>query len=289
MSVFLTTKELADLLRIKERKVYDLVAKGEVPCSRATGKLLFPRDEVLQWAAAQGGTAVAPRALPNVLLGSLEPLLEEAVRASGCGIATYLDGSLDGLSRFEAGEGIAAGLHVRDPESGEWNLPLVRARLGHLPVVLMHWARRQSGLLLSEKATGRVAGLSDLRGLRLVTRQPQSGAYLSFRALLEDAGLDVGAMDVTAIAGSESEVALTLLENRADAGFGLQHLAERFGLGFLPLIEDSFDLVVNRRAWFEPPFQALLRHCRCAAFLRQVEAMAGYDISGLGEILFNGP
>ena len=47
--VYLTTKELADLLRIKERKVYDLAASGKVPCSRATGKLLFPAAEIRAW------------------------------------------------------------------------------------------------------------------------------------------------------------------------------------------------------------------------------------------------
>ena len=46
MEQYLTTKELAELLRLKERKVYDLAAAGEVPCTRATGKLLFPRDAV---------------------------------------------------------------------------------------------------------------------------------------------------------------------------------------------------------------------------------------------------
>jgi putative molybdopterin biosynthesis protein len=55
---YLTTRELADLLRIKERKVYDMAAAGEVPCSRAMGKLLFPRAEVEAWLAA---SASGPR------------------------------------------------------------------------------------------------------------------------------------------------------------------------------------------------------------------------------------
>ena len=49
MTQYLTTRELAELLRIKERKVYDLAASGEVPCSRATGKLLFPREAIDAW------------------------------------------------------------------------------------------------------------------------------------------------------------------------------------------------------------------------------------------------
>lgn len=50
---YLTVRELADLLRLKARKVYDLAASGTVPCSRATGKLLCPAD------AAFGLEAVA--------------------------------------------------------------------------------------------------------------------------------------------------------------------------------------------------------------------------------------
>mgnify|MGYP003652046767 FL=1 len=44
---YLTTKEVAELLRVKERKVYDLAGAGEIPHRRITGKLLFPRAELM--------------------------------------------------------------------------------------------------------------------------------------------------------------------------------------------------------------------------------------------------
>lgn len=46
MPEFLTVRELAAFLRVKERKVYALAAEGALPCSRATGKLIFPRAAV---------------------------------------------------------------------------------------------------------------------------------------------------------------------------------------------------------------------------------------------------
>jgi excisionase family DNA binding protein len=46
---YLTVKELADLLRLKERKIYDLAASRGVPCSEATGKPLFPAAEIRAW------------------------------------------------------------------------------------------------------------------------------------------------------------------------------------------------------------------------------------------------
>ena len=45
----LTTAEVADYLRLKERKVYDLVRQGGIPCVRVTGKLLFPRQNIDLW------------------------------------------------------------------------------------------------------------------------------------------------------------------------------------------------------------------------------------------------
>jgi len=56
---FLTTQEVAELLRVKQRKVYDLVSREQIPCSRVTGKLLFPRDEILAMIEQQS-QSVAP-------------------------------------------------------------------------------------------------------------------------------------------------------------------------------------------------------------------------------------
>ncbi|WP_407943286.1 helix-turn-helix domain-containing protein [Mangrovicoccus ximenensis] len=63
---YLTVRELAELLRLKERKVYDLAASGELPCSRATGKLLFPAAEIRAWIeGARGGRSMAAAPRPG--------------------------------------------------------------------------------------------------------------------------------------------------------------------------------------------------------------------------------
>ena len=81
---FLTVKEVAALLRVTERKVYDLASSGKVPCSKATGKLLFPEKDLRGWiAAAQTGPSTAREdgtQRPSVVLGSHDPLLDWAIR-----------------------------------------------------------------------------------------------------------------------------------------------------------------------------------------------------------------
>src|SRR5699024_1763142 len=84
---FLTTKEVAELLRVRERKVYEMAAEGEIPCRRVTGKLLFPRAELDVWLS--GGVSTPAEALPEIVAGSHDPLLEWAIRESGSGLATF--------------------------------------------------------------------------------------------------------------------------------------------------------------------------------------------------------
>ncbi|MEQ9609982.1 MAG: helix-turn-helix transcriptional regulator [Kiloniellaceae bacterium] len=290
---FLTTREVAELLRVKERKVYDLAAAGEIPCRRVTGKLLFPRAEIEVWLAGETGAAPRGRAETapaNILAGSHDPLLDWAIRESGSGLATFFDGSLDGLARLARGEAGIAGLHVFEPARGDWNLDHVEAALGGAPVVLIDWARRQQGQLLSEALDGQVRSVADLGGRRVVRRQASAGAGLLLDHLIAEAGLAQGKVRfVTELARTETEAAAAVASGQAEAAPGLAAMARQFGLGFLPTVEERFDLVVDRHAWFEPPFQRLMNFCAGAAFKAKAAELGGYDLSGHGRVVWNAP
>lgn len=289
---FLTVRELAALLRIKERKVYDLAASGEVPCSRATGKLLFPEAEIRDWiaGASTGGAecAEAGSARPAVFLGSHDPLLEWALRQSQCGLATFLDGSLDGLSRFRAGAGIAAGVHIRDAETGDWNVARVSQLFAGKDVALIAFARRRRGLVLAPDLADKVQTPADLCGQPFAARQAESGTERLWGDILDEAGLKPGDIPVTETARSEMDAVLAVASGTARATFGLEPLARQFGLGFKPMIEERYDLLVDRKGWFDPPMQALLAFLHGDAFLAKAAATQGYDIADLGEVRWNG-
>lgn len=90
MQDLLTTDEAATYLRLSERKLYELVAKGAVPCTKVTGRWLFPRAALDRWVTAGliASTALAHTPAPPILGGSYDPLLEWALRESGCGLAS---------------------------------------------------------------------------------------------------------------------------------------------------------------------------------------------------------
>ena len=287
---FLTTRELAELLHIKERKVYDLAASGEVPCSRATGKLLFPRRDIEAWVASHSSGGV-PRQLnrqSRVFVGSQDPLLEWSLRVSGAELATLFGGSLDGLARFVQGEGQASGLHLYDPDTDDWNVSAVRARFEHAPVALVEFAWRERGLIVAPDKGASMAGIASLRGRRVVPRQEAAGSQVLLRSLMVQAGLGPDDVDWTDTAGTESEAALAVLEGQADAALGLRAMAHRLRLEFVPLVRERFDILVDRAAWFDPPLQRLSDFFRSDAFRNKAAEMVGYDVSGLGTIHFNG-
>lgn len=284
---FMTVPELAELLRIKERKVYDLAASGQVPCSRATGKLLFPSEEIRAWIGGhRSGPERAP-ARPCVFLGSHDPLLSWALGQSGSGLASYFDGSLDGLARFRAGEGVATGLHVREPAGDDWNVATVERECADLDAVLVSWAVRRRGLVVRPETLDDTRGIADLAGRRIAARQAGSGTEVLLGSLLEDAGLSRGDVTLTQPSRNESDAVLMVLQGAADVALGLETIARQFGLAFRPVLDERFDILVDRRSYFEPPLQRLLAFMRGAVFSDYAATLGGYDIGQIGEVRWN--
>ncbi|TNJ47492.1 helix-turn-helix transcriptional regulator [Phaeobacter sp. B1627] len=285
---FLTVRELAELLRLKERKIYDLAASGEVPCSRATGKLLFPAGEIRAWLnrAKSGGATTTITDRPQILLGSHDPLLDWAIRQSRSGLATYFDGSMDGLERFTKGEGIATGLHLHDGRLGTWNITAVQRMAASQNAVLIQFASRQRGLVYRE-GVGELSRLQDLTALRLVPRQPGSGTDRLLRDLAADAEVDLDAIPTTDVARSEDEAVEHVRRGAADVTFGLESVAQGYGLRFTPIVKEEFALLVDRKAWFEAGFQTFLSYCQTDAFAKRAASLGGYDVSSFGTVAWN--
>lgn len=274
------------MLRVKERKVYDMVAEGEIPHRRITGKLLFPKAALEAWLS---GERTVSASAPHVIAGSHDPLLDWAIRQSGSGLATLLDGSMDGVKRLASGQASAAGMHVFDPETADWNLPIVAEHLRDAPVVLVEWAKRQQGLLIAQDLRDAIKGIADLGGKRIAMRQETAGASVLFNHLIGQAGMSENDLQIMPeIARTETEAATAIAAGHADAAPGLEAVARQFGLAFVPTLRERFDLVIDRRAWFERPFQKLLDFARTEKLSAKATELGGYDVADLGRVVWNG-
>jgi putative molybdopterin biosynthesis protein len=296
MADLLTTDEAATYLRLSERKLYELVANGAVPCTKVTGKWLFPKAALDRWLAAG---LIAPAALmhapaPPIIGGSHDPLLEWSLRESGCALASLPEGSEAGLRRLARDEVTAAAIHLhRLPDQGnngddeEANPQAVAGASGLHDAVVIAFARREQGLVV---AAGNPLGLGDIAAVaakraRLALRPQGAGAQLLLFALLARAGL---ALDQFALlkppCPTGADIAQAVRSGRADCGVATRAVAQAAGLGFVPLTWERFDLVLRQRNFFLPDPQSLFTFLRTAAFHERAAELGGYDVSEAGRV-----
>ncbi|MCC5811720.1 MAG: helix-turn-helix transcriptional regulator [Ectothiorhodospiraceae bacterium] len=290
-SSLMTTSEVATYLRLKERKIYDLVSQGLIPCTKVTGKLLFPRQAIDLWLMNHlEGDQRTSSPVPAILAGSQDPLLEWALREANTDLALLCHGSGDGIKRLISGRAMIAGMHLLDDSGEHYNDP-VRLGLGGMrDLVVIHWAWRSQGLLVAPGNPEQLTGLRDLAatGIRVGHRQPDAGAETLFRHLLTRAGIAREALTLLPHpALTEDDLALDVREGRADAGLGVEAAARRHGLDFIPLHRERFDLAMRRRSYFEPTIQQLFTFARTERFCERADAMGGYDIRKLGDVMYN--
>ncbi len=289
---YLTTSEVATLLRLKERKVYELVSDGQIPYIRATGKLLFPLKLITEWLQSHleydpEPTNFRPPAL--ICAGSHDPLLDWALREARTSIAVNFAGSLDGLEQLAANRVIMAGTHIREQMGNTWNHDHIQSLQGHPPIVLLEWAKRQQGLIVAAGNPLQIHGLDDLYHCQIIDRQPQAGAHLLLNQLLEESGVTTSRLSILKQpARTENDVAAAVAAGQVDVGLGISTVARQYHLDFIPLVEERYDLAIQRRWFFGPELQQLWQFCKTIRFAEQA-TLLDYDISQQGCVHYNTP
>ena len=289
-SAMMDTREVAAYLRLKERRIYDLVRANALPHVRATGKLLFPRAEVDAWLASKSKSASkSGKTAPAIIAGSHDPLLEWAARESGSGLAVLPCGSRSGLDKLAEGAASVAAMHWLD-EGGEYNIPLVRERMAGSDVVVIEWAQRSQGLVVAPGNAMKLRTVADLvkKKARVVVRQPASGSQRLLELLAARANIAMAQLRTVGKAAlAETDLAAAIRDGKADAGLAIEAAARAHGLTFVPLASERFDLVVRRRDYFEPAVQTLLAFARTPEFRERAQGLGGYDVANTGRVVFN--
>jgi excisionase family DNA binding protein len=288
-----TTAEAAAYLRLKERKIYEMVADGTVPCTKATGRWLFPKAELDHWltsSVTRPDGMARPVSAP-IVAGSHDPLLEWALRESGSGLATLAVGSEAGFERFAAGEAMAAAIHLHALEnpSADANIAALVDRGDMQDAVTIAFCRREQGFLLAPGNPLKIATIADVIATRarLIQRPKGAGAQLLLLSLLYQARVSLEELALAQpTAPTGPDIAQAIRAGRADAGIATRGVAQSAGLDFVPIVWEPFDLVMRQRDYFRPPLQAVIRFLRAEAFAARAEELGGYDVSDAGAVRF---
>jgi putative molybdopterin biosynthesis protein len=190
-------------------------------------------------------------------------------------------GSLGGLTALRDGLCHVAGSHLLDPETGEYTLPYVERLLPGREVSIVRLVHREQGLIVAPGNPLALKGVEDLaeRGLRYVNRQRGAGT----RVLL-DHELSRRGISPEAIVGYEREehthlaVAAAVAAGRADCGLGLLAAARAFGLDFVPVAHEPYDLVFETDRILYPLWTLL----ESESFRSAVTDLGGYDTTEMG-------
>ena len=293
---FLTTGEAADYLRLGERKLYELVTAGAIPCSKVTGKWLFPRHDLDLW--VRSGLArpagMLPADPPPIVGGSQDDLLEWVLRESGSGLASLVEGTARGVERLARGEVIAAAVHFHSSTpsgdaADEPNIAAARAMPGLHDAVLVGMVRREQGLLVAPGNPKQLSGLADVLSSRakMAIRQPGAGAQMLLETLLARAGAglkDLRRLEPPCLTGPD--LAAAIGAGKADCGVATRAAAKAAGLDFVPLLSENFDLLTRQRSYFRPSMQALLGFLRDKRLKQRATELGGYDTAPAGLIRF---
>lgn len=290
---FMSVKQVAEYLDIHEKKVYALAAQGVIPATKVTGKWLFPRDLIDQWLleSAHGGV-LADRL---VIAGSDDPLLYRAAQqlaheVQGRALLSYSStGAQLGLSLLARHRADVCGIHWGPArESEHRHMAVIRQYPQHREWVVQRAFLREQGLIVAHPpADGDVRALFAPR-VRWAMRQEGAGSQRFLRETLVHYGVDAATLRVGGRAHSEREAAALVAMDQADVAPGARAAAAEFGLEFVPIGWEAYDLVLHRGIYFRTLFQKLLEQLKGAECQRWARLLGGYDFAESGRLVWSG-
>ncbi len=299
MNRMLSTREVAQYLGVNEKMVYTLISEKGLPASKITGKWLFPQHLVDQWIETHTiNFPNVPSRLPPyegllIIAGSNDPLLERAIGLfNGLypqNLAVFGNlGSMGGIRALKQNFCHIATSHLLQENDSDYNFEFAGQLLDVMPVVV-NFCRRNQGLIVARGNPHGITATADLgqKGLRIVNRKLGTGTRQLFDRELKAANLDgrhlTGYRDE---AQRHMDVGLAILGGKADAGPGIQPVAELLGLDFIPWRWERYDLLIPKAHFFNPPMQRFLGLLNEKEFHRLAGMYAGYDTSTSGKMVF---
>ena len=197
-------------------------------------------------------------------------------------------GSRSALAALLDGRVHAAGVHLCDRRGGEYNLAAVRETLKRRRAMMVNFARWELGLSVRRGNPLDLRGIADLArpGVRIVNREAGSGARLVLDQALAE--LKIVPRRIAGYARELSghlEVAAAIATGEAEAGLTLRVAAEAFRLGFVPVREERYDLVILQREMDSPPVRAMLDALNSSSFASEVRQLCAYDTAQMGQVI----
>ncbi|MDC0434351.1 helix-turn-helix transcriptional regulator [bacterium] len=291
---FMTVPELAELLHVNEKKIYQLAGCGEIPGTKVTGKWIFPRRLIDDWLLENSHGGVMHDRL--LIAGSDDRLVYQicnhaAIDWQQQALLSYSpSGTRHGLQMLDAGRIDACFINWGATEiSARRHMGLLRCYRNHASWIIVRCLQRTQGLITNQSRMKSIpANTSELINnpdLRWAMRQSDSGAARLLEDLCSGAGKSMSRLQVSTTCNSEISAAAAVNTGVADVYCGLQCTARDFSLDFLPAATVSLDLVMSRKTYFRTLMQDFIKRLLNEDTGTMAEQLSGYMLMPTADLV----
>lgn len=190
-------------------------------------------------------------------------------------------GSMAGIMAIRKGEAHVAGIHLLDPNTKQYNISYVERFLSGQEVVILPFLRRSQGWFVPKGNPLEIESITHIveKGAYYINRQKGAGTRVLFDMLLNEAELDS-----EQIIGYDREmfshlsVAAEVKGDERAVGLGIYPAAQTMGIDFIPVADESYDLLMTRQFYESEQGQLLISVMSSPAFIEAVEKIGGYSV-----------
>ena len=230
-----------------------------------------------------------------VAIGSHDPLLDEISnflhrKHPDLYMASSHVGSMGGIMAVRRGETHMAGIHLLNEKDGTYNTAFVQKYFPKGGVRVIECVGRTQGIMVAAGNPKNISNINSLKtpGIRYVNRQKGSGTRILIDYLCKQEQIDT-----SAIYGYDREefthtsVAAQIASGSADAGMGIYSAARLYGLDFIPICIEQYDLLIPDSAWETDVVQKVIEILKSEEFSQKLTEMGGYTLEHPGEVRYH--
>ncbi len=244
--------------------------------------------------AAKGKTTVQvfhpeEQFLNRLLVAGCDPgisVLARHVQAAGIELVLAHRNSSQSLALLKDGCVHIAGTHLRDEESGESNIPEIGRMFPRNSLAVISFAIWEEGIVMARGNPKHISGIADFAqpNISIVNREKGAGTRNLLDTHLKRLKIDPQRIrGYGHIAPGHLPAAWQVQSGAADCCIATRAAARIFGLGFIPLVSERYDLAIRRQHLDLPAMQTLLDTLSRSNFRRELESLGGYDTKGAGQ------